>query len=192
MLLKGYRRRMENPRELETAKPHLVLVHSFYANSILLHGLGEFLSRRIRGPFHRPARLRGPRAADARRSAWTASPATSNGRVRALGLDDYHPRRISFGFTVVCRMPCRPTAAASGHLPVPRRAIPGPAAPQEALLPGGRKRHRHFAASAAAIWNTRALRTLRLLVELLPARRGSASSWTTWTAGRSSPRPASS
>ena len=35
---------MGNPHDVGNGKPHLVLVHSFYANSILLRGLGEFLS----------------------------------------------------------------------------------------------------------------------------------------------------
>jgi pimeloyl-ACP methyl ester carboxylesterase len=80
----------------------LVLVHSFYANSILLRGLGEFLSDEFRVHFvdlpgfaaHEPPLAEVSLDGFARHVAR---------RVRGLGLDEYLIAGVSFGFTVVCR-----------------------------------------------------------------------------------------
>jgi len=91
------------PRELRD----LVLVHSFYANSILLRGLGEFLSDEFRVHFvdlpgfaaHEPPLAEVSLEGFARHV---------EGRIRGLGLSDYLIAGVSFGFTVVCRMDLPP------------------------------------------------------------------------------------
>jgi hypothetical protein len=102
MLLKGYRRGMETPHDVGSAKPHLVLVHSFYANSILLRGLGEFLSDEFQVHFldlpgfaaHEPPMPEVSLDGFARHV---------EDRVLGLGLSSYFIAGISFGFAVVCR-----------------------------------------------------------------------------------------
>jgi pimeloyl-ACP methyl ester carboxylesterase len=88
-------------------KTNLVLIHSFYANSIVLRGLGEFLSDDFRVHFidlpgfaaHEPAL---PEVSLEGFSAHVAD------RIRALDLDDFIIGGISFGFTVVSRVPLPP------------------------------------------------------------------------------------
>jgi pimeloyl-ACP methyl ester carboxylesterase len=89
------------------AKEDLVLVHSFYANSVILRGLGEFLSDEFRVHFidlpgfaaHEPPL---PEVSLESFSSHVAD------RIRALGLDDFIIGGISFGFTVVSRVPLPP------------------------------------------------------------------------------------
>jgi pimeloyl-ACP methyl ester carboxylesterase len=88
-------------------KENLVLVHSFYANSVILRGLGEFLSDDFRVHFidlpgfaaHEPPL---PEVSLESFAAHVAD------RIRALGLDDFIIGGISFGFTVVSRVPLPP------------------------------------------------------------------------------------
>lgn len=92
---------------IKPGRPDLVLVHSFYANSILLRGLGEFLSDEFRVHFidlpgfaaHEPPMAEVSLDGFARHV---------EGRVRGLGLADYIIAGVSFGFTVVCRMELPP------------------------------------------------------------------------------------
>ncbi len=90
-----------------SGKPDLVLVHSFYANSILLRGLGDFLSDEFRVHF---VDLPGFAAHEPPLAEVTLDGFARHveGRVRELGLGDYVIAGISFGFTVVCRMDLPP------------------------------------------------------------------------------------
>ncbi|MCX6560032.1 MAG: alpha/beta hydrolase, partial [Candidatus Aminicenantes bacterium] len=88
-------------------KRDLVLVHSFYANSILLRGLGEFLSDEFKVYFvdlpgfaaHEPPLAEVSLDGFARHV---------EERIRGLALHDFLIGGISFGFTVVCRMSLPP------------------------------------------------------------------------------------
>jgi pimeloyl-ACP methyl ester carboxylesterase len=91
----------------QTSKRDLVLVHSFYANSILLRGLGEFLSDEFNVHF---VDLPGfaahePPIADVSLDGFARH---VESRVRELALDDFLIGGISFGFTVVGRMALPP------------------------------------------------------------------------------------
>jgi len=88
-------------------KESLVLVHSFYANSFILRGLGEFLSDDFRVHF---IDLPGfaayePPLPEVSLESFAGHVAD---RIRALGLDDFIIGGISFGFTVVSRVPLPP------------------------------------------------------------------------------------
>ncbi len=89
------------------AKPDLVLVHSFYANSILLRGLIEFLELRFR--VH-AVDLPGFAAHEAPLPAVSVDGFAAHvaRRTRALGLKEYFLGGISFGFTVVGRVSLPP------------------------------------------------------------------------------------
>lgn len=88
-------------------KEDLVLVHSFYANSVILRGLGEFLSDDFRVHFidlpgfaaHEPPLVEVSLESFAGHVA---------DRVRALGLDEFIIGGISFGYTVVSRVSLPP------------------------------------------------------------------------------------
>jgi pimeloyl-ACP methyl ester carboxylesterase len=88
-------------------RPDLVLVHSFYANSILLRGLIEFLERRFR--VH-AVDLPGFAAHEAplAKVSLDGFARHVSGRIRALGLRSYLLGGISFGFTVIGRAPLPP------------------------------------------------------------------------------------
>jgi pimeloyl-ACP methyl ester carboxylesterase len=84
-------------------KENLVLVHSFYANSFILRGLGEFLSEDFRVHFIDLPGFHAeepplPEVSLERFSGHVAD------RIRALGLDDFIIGGISFGYTVVSRV----------------------------------------------------------------------------------------
>jgi pimeloyl-ACP methyl ester carboxylesterase len=88
-------------------KANLVLVHSFYANSVILRGLGEFLSDDFRVHFidlpgfaaHEPP------LPEVSLDGFAGHVAD---RIRELGLDDFILGGLSFGFTVVSRVPLLP------------------------------------------------------------------------------------
>ena len=88
-------------------RENLVLVHSFYANSFILRGLGEFLSEDFRVHFidlpgfaaHEPPL---PEVSLESFAGHVAD------RIRALGLDDFILGGISFGFTIVSRVALPP------------------------------------------------------------------------------------
>jgi pimeloyl-ACP methyl ester carboxylesterase len=88
-------------------KENLVLVHSFYANSFILRGLGEFLSDDFQVHFidlpgfaaHEPPLPEVSLESFARHV---------EDRIRALGFDDFIIGGISFGFTVVTRVALPP------------------------------------------------------------------------------------
>ncbi len=90
-----------------SGKENLVLVHSFYANSVILRGLGEFLSDDFRVHFidlpgfaaHEPPL---PEVSLESFAGHVAD------RIRALGLDDFIIGGISFGYTVVSHVPLPP------------------------------------------------------------------------------------
>lgn len=88
-------------------RPDLVLVHSFYANSVLLRGLVEFLELRFR--VH-PVDLPGFASHEAPLPTVSVDGFARHvaGRIRALGLRSYLLGGISFGFTVVGRVPLPP------------------------------------------------------------------------------------
>lgn len=92
---------------LSSDRPDLVLVHSFYANSILLRGLGDFLSDEFRVHF---VDLPGFAAHEPPMAEVTLDGFARHveERVRELGLGEYVIAGISFGFTVVCRMDLPP------------------------------------------------------------------------------------
>jgi len=88
-------------------KENLVLVHSFYANSFILRGLGEFLSDDFRVHFidlpgfaaHEPPL---PEVSLESFAGHVAD------RIRALGLDDFILGGISCGFTVISHIALPP------------------------------------------------------------------------------------
>jgi len=84
-------------------KRNLVLVHSFYANSVILHGLGEFLSDDFRVHFiDLPGfAVHEPPLPEVSLESFAGHVAD---RVVALGLDDFVIGGISFGYTVVSRV----------------------------------------------------------------------------------------
>jgi pimeloyl-ACP methyl ester carboxylesterase len=92
-------------------KENLVLVHSFYANSFILRGLGEFLSDDFRVHFidlpgfaaHEPPL---PEVSLESFAGHVAD------RIRALALDHFIIGGISFGFTVVSRVVLPPECRA--------------------------------------------------------------------------------
>ena len=91
------------PKRKTPDKPDLVLVHSFYANSILLRGLIEFLELRFR--VH-AVDLPGFAAHEAPLPSVSVDGFAAHvaRRIRDLGLKSYLLGGISFGFTVVGRV----------------------------------------------------------------------------------------
>lgn len=147
---------MENTRDVGNAKPNLVLVHSFYANSILLGGLGEFLSDEYEVHFvdlpgfaaHEPPIAEVSLDGFARHV---------EERVLGLGLTSYVIAGVSFGFTVVCRMSlpsgCRGVVAIFPFLGAQSLALRR----RKKLLYRAVVNAMDFTRLGAAVWNTRLL-----------------------------------
>lgn len=85
------------------AKDDLVLVHSFYANSLILGGLGEFLGDHFRVHF---VDLPGfaPHEPPLDKVSLDAFAAHVGARIRALGLSRFYVGGISFGYSVIGRV----------------------------------------------------------------------------------------
>lgn len=82
-------------------KPHLLLVHSFPTNSILLHGLAEFLSDYFTVHFiDLPGFHRDCPSVDIKKSLDVFSEYFDQ-RIAELEIDEYIVGGVSFGFTVV-------------------------------------------------------------------------------------------
>jgi len=84
-------------------KENLVLVHSFYANSLVLHGLGEFLADDFNVHF---IDLPGfaPHEPPLAEVSLDGFAGHVEARIRRLGLDRFVIGGISFGFSVVSRV----------------------------------------------------------------------------------------
>ncbi|MHB8095871.1 MAG: alpha/beta hydrolase [Candidatus Aminicenantales bacterium] len=89
------------------AKDDLILVHSFYANSLLLHGFGEFLSDYFNVHF---IDLPGfaPHEPPLAEVSLDGFAGHVEARIRELGLDRFILGGISFGFSVVSRVSLPP------------------------------------------------------------------------------------
>jgi pimeloyl-ACP methyl ester carboxylesterase len=147
---------METPRDVGNGKSHLVLVHSFYANSILLHGLGEFLSDEFHVHFldlpgfaaHEPPMPEVSLDGFARHV---------EERVLGLGLSSYLIAGVSFGFAVVCRtsLPpgCRGVVAIFPFLGAPSLALRR----RKKLLYQAVVNAMSASGLGGVVWNTRAL-----------------------------------